>query len=40
MIKELKYQKASKSKNGSKSGGIGSIDFISNASTKEFDFEK
>lgn len=40
MIKELKYQKAAKSKNGSKSGGIGSIDFISNASTKEFDFEK
>ena len=40
MIKELKYQKAAKGNNDSKSGGIGSIDFISNASTKEFHAEE
>ena len=40
MIKELKFQKATQSINDSKSMGIGSIDFVSNASTKEFQAEE
>lgn len=36
MIKELKLQKAALSGNENKSHGIGSIDFVSNASTREF----